>query len=243
MKAFCALLLFFALMVGLTIGVSSLDSSPPRNELSESFYYGLVVTGEGEYVVGNGYGDDFIVLINNRDAVDPSYAELVAFLSSDNTESYPYYSGLFFVTPYNSGGNPLGKIDKARLVRIMKGEEAPDPPSVCSEYAEMLHNNAEIAGIRAGYVIAPNHAFNVFHTTGLGDVYIDCTGTGFSLREIRPFPECLEPYHPLDKRVIVDVSEWRRVTDIVPVHPEDSQYTIEVPWGIYIEKIVWDGEG
>lgn len=57
---------------------------------------------------------------------------------------------------------------------------------VCADFAEMLHNNAEAAGIRAAYVtieLGPSsyysssggHALNAFQTTDLGLVYIDCT--------------------------------------------------------------------
>ncbi len=58
---------------------------------------------------------------------------------------------------------------------------------VCADFAERLHNNAEIAGIRAAYVcvkLGPSsyyprsggHALNAFQTTDRGLVYIDCTG-------------------------------------------------------------------
>jgi hypothetical protein len=52
---------------------------------------------------------------------------------------------------------------------------------VCSDFAEMVHNNAEAAGIRAGWVsikfrgTEDGHAINVFETTDRGLVYIDCT--------------------------------------------------------------------
>jgi len=58
-----------------------------------------------------------------------------------------------------------------------------DDSFVCADFAEMLHNNAEEAGIRAAYVVidfveeGPGHACNAFYTTDLGLVYIDCTGT------------------------------------------------------------------
>jgi hypothetical protein len=59
---------------------------------------------------------------------------------------------------------------------------------VCADFAEMLHNNAEKAGIKAAYVsvqLGPcsyypyggGHAFNAFQTTDQGLVFIDCTGT------------------------------------------------------------------
>jgi len=59
---------------------------------------------------------------------------------------------------------------------------------VCGDFAEMLHNNAEEAGIRAAFVgimLGPcsyypsggGHALNAFETTDRGLIYIDCTGT------------------------------------------------------------------
>jgi hypothetical protein len=52
---------------------------------------------------------------------------------------------------------------------------------VCGDFAEMLHNNAENAGISAAYVIinlssVSSHALNAFNTTDDGLVYIDDTG-------------------------------------------------------------------
>jgi hypothetical protein len=58
-----------------------------------------------------------------------------------------------------------------------------DGTFVCADYAERLHNNAEKAGIRAGYVVidfasgTPSHAINVFTTTDRGSIYVDDTGT------------------------------------------------------------------
>jgi hypothetical protein len=58
-----------------------------------------------------------------------------------------------------------------------------DSTFVCADYAERLHNNAEKAGIRAGYVVidfasgTPSHAINVFTTTDRGSIYVDDTGT------------------------------------------------------------------
>ncbi len=54
---------------------------------------------------------------------------------------------------------------------------------VCADFAETLHNRAEAAGIKAGFVFiefagaAPAHACNAFQTTDRGRVYIDDTGT------------------------------------------------------------------
>jgi hypothetical protein len=55
---------------------------------------------------------------------------------------------------------------------------------VCSDFAEAVHNNAEAAGIRAGWVgltfngTKEGHALNAFETTDKGLVYIDCTNSG-----------------------------------------------------------------
>lgn len=53
---------------------------------------------------------------------------------------------------------------------------------VCADFAETVHNNAENASIKSGYVtidfneIDGGHACNVFNTTDRGLVFIDCTG-------------------------------------------------------------------
>lgn len=92
---------------------------------------------------------DPIYLINNPDARDISLKELKAFIVSDKTDRDLYIPGL----------------------------------RMCGYFAETLHNYAEQAGIRAAVTIiqfedgsAP-HALNAFHTTDMGLVYIDCTGT------------------------------------------------------------------
>ncbi len=52
----------------------------------------------------------------------------------------------------------------------------------CVDFAEMLHNNAERAGIKAAFVAihlegsGPGHALNAFVTSDKGLVYIDCVG-------------------------------------------------------------------
>lgn len=54
---------------------------------------------------------------------------------------------------------------------------------LCGDYAETVHNNAEKAGIRAGFVVVyiagwdEMHGINAFETVDVGLVYIDCTGS------------------------------------------------------------------
>jgi ssDNA-binding Zn-finger/Zn-ribbon topoisomerase 1 len=114
-----------------------------------------------------GSDGQYIELINNPDAKNPTWEELKSFLSQDNTEKHLYIESSF----------------------------------TCAEFAEILHNNAEKAGIRAAFVtvdFGPEylcgvppiedflagcrgycgglHACNAFQTTDRGLIYIDDTG-------------------------------------------------------------------
>jgi predicted nuclease with TOPRIM domain len=87
-------------------------------------------------------------LVNNPEAVNPTYVQLINFLKTDKTDNYRYVANYF----------------------------------MCGNFAEMLHNNAEAAGIRAAVVFisfteGPGHAIDAFLTTDKGLVYIDDTGT------------------------------------------------------------------
>ncbi len=109
---------------------------------------------EGAVLVG---GDDQPVrLVNNPEAVNVGYAELLEFIRQDPTD---------------------------RLAYIAPGSTDGITPFVCSDFAELVHNNAEVSGIRAAYVGIDwsegglGHAVNGFETTDMGMVYIDCTGS------------------------------------------------------------------
>ena len=110
---------------------------------------GYLYSESGAVIVGG--DNEPIQLINNDDAVNPTYDELVIFITTDDTNTLPY---------------------------IKDGPEA----FVCSDFAERLHNNAEVAGIKAGWVSIDyadgsiGHAVNVFETSDMGLVFIDCTG-------------------------------------------------------------------
>jgi len=113
-----------------------------------------------DYVYENGAilvdgGDQPIHLINNLEAVDTTFKNVLTFIRQDNTD----------LIQYVDRGNPEGII-----------------PFVCSDFAEAVHNNAETAGIRAAYVSIDwqdgsiGHALNAFETLDSGIVYFDCTG-------------------------------------------------------------------
>ena len=107
----------------------------------------------GKVLIG-GDGEP-IILIDNPDATDPTYAELVAFIKQDTTDANHYR------------------------------ETPPLIAYVCADFAEDVHNNAEAAGIRAASVSVDfegggdGHALNAFDTVDLGLIYIDCTGQSF----------------------------------------------------------------
>lgn len=92
-------------------------------------------------------------LVENVSAVDPTYAQLNAFLNIDQTNQMDYEIGSF----------------------------------TCGDFAEMLQNNAENAGINAGWVSVDfvgedvGHACNVFNTTDHGIIFIDCTTAGYGV--------------------------------------------------------------
>lgn len=87
-----------------------------------------------------------IELIDNPEATDPSYAELVRFITQDTTDEHDYAEDF-----------------------------------TCGDFAELVHNNAEEARIKAAVVTVyfedgeMPHVLNAFTTTDRGLVYIDCT--------------------------------------------------------------------
>ena len=86
-------------------------------------------------------------LIDNPEAKNPTWRELMTFISKDKTENHTYIA------------------------------EEYD----CSQFSRDVHNNAEVAGIRAAEVQVffenekTGHALNAFLTTDYGLVYVDCT--------------------------------------------------------------------
>lgn len=116
-------------------------------------------------------GTDNILLDNNQSAINPSWTELVEFLKKDTTEKIRYWDLPF--------GHAYTKDVYEKL-----GIPAGETPStfVCSDFANLLHDNSEAIGIRTAVVVIDTteqeygHALNAFLTTDKGLVYIDCTG-------------------------------------------------------------------
>ena len=74
----------------------------------------------------------------------------------------------------------------AQLMQFLQADATDQIPYrhgtyVCADYAKDVHDHAELAGMKAGWVgvdfaDVSRHACNVFHTVDRGTVYIDCTG-------------------------------------------------------------------
>ena len=147
-----------------------------------NYYLGLVTDdSNGEILGGDGCYDDtgkFIVLINNKNAVDPTYAQLVSFLKSNKTDEYPYLDTNNAPDTYY--GTAKSHVDLTRIQNIIDGTAQPDNPDVCSDFAERLYNDAEMGGIRCAYVSVDLsiglHALDAFQTTDRGLIYVDDTG-------------------------------------------------------------------
>ncbi|MCK9356298.1 MAG: DUF5667 domain-containing protein [Dehalococcoidia bacterium] len=215
------------------------DSFDAQTGRYEQYYLGLFYTTEG--VLSGGCYGQFVVLINNESAHDPTYKELLAFLKKDDTDKYPYTYNLWMPGVYY--GDAEDGIDMGHLTDIVEGRAQPSDPEICADFAERLHNNAELAGIRTGYVSIDlegypdtqgygipsdaGHALNVFETTDRGRVFIDCTGISGD-----------GPYH---NDAVVD--PVRIGAEYVPdlLFDTEGWYTLSMGEVTGVE-ITWDGE-
>jgi hypothetical protein len=172
--------------VGHTIVVTSTSQTNAKSinaktGVYNNCYLGVVNSSQG-VEAGDGCYDDtgnFIVLINNKNATDPSYSQLLDFLRSDNTDQYPYILTNRSLNSYY--GTAESHVDLKNIQNIIDGTAVPGNPDVCADFAERLHNDAEMAGIRCAYVSLDlsvgGHACNAFQTTDRGLIYVDDTGT------------------------------------------------------------------
>jgi len=83
---------------------------------------------------------------------------------------------------------------------------------VCADFAALLHNRAETAGIKTAYVSldfvsGPAHALDAFNTTDRGLVYIDCTGPGFQSLTFSDGSDGQDAYAEYDKVAYIEVGQ------------------------------------
>jgi len=198
------------------------------------YYLGLVDTPEG-YLSGNGCYDDsgdFIVLINNENAISPSYSQLVSFLQQDNTDQFPYIYTIS--TPGIYYGSAESHVNLEHIQSIIDETAEPGNPHVCADFAERLHNNAELAGIRCAYVsitLSGNtgHACDAFQTTDRGVIYVDVTGW-----------VATEP-HPDRAVSTVNIIVGRSYTPVSLFHEAGWEDTYVSMGTVTDFQVVWDG--
>ena len=154
--------------------IQVVDVINPITGVYKNYFLGLIKTPDG--VQSNSYGN-FTVLINNKNAKNPTYSQLLNFLLSDITDTYQYQ---YHITISSYYGSAESNVNLELIKEIIIGTKQPYPPRICADFTEMLHNNAERAGIRCAYVTievgGSGHALNAFDTTDRGLVYIDDTG-------------------------------------------------------------------
>jgi uncharacterized protein YoxC len=162
-----------------------IDSLTDQLELYKDTFGSSVTSGVSPRANGQTY-----FLNNNPEASNPTFAQLMNFISSDETDEKTYIPGVY----------------------------------VCTDYARDVHNNAEKAGIRAGWVGIDfknqiiGHACNVFQTSDRGLVYIDCLGLeagsyGPTNRDLIVSVKKGEVYHP----TFIFSTGWRVIDDMETV--------------------------
>ena len=198
-----------------------------------NYYLGLAEAPNGGLIGGDGCYDDegnFVVLINNSTATNPTYSQVINFLKNDFTDEYPYTTDIIPLSSYLLPAE--SHVDLAHIKNIIDGNEQPSNPRICCDFAERLHNNAEKAGIRCAYVAIDlstgGHAIDAFQTTDRGLIYFDDTG-----------PD-QEP-HPIRAVKTVDFQVGSKFipVSLFPERGWDSTYD---SIGMVIDmKIEWDG--
>jgi ribosomal protein L37AE/L43A len=208
---------------------TSEDNGGEQSNIIGDYYLGLVYTPEGVLGGSECYGE-FIVLINNEKAVDPSYNQLITFLQQDRTDQFPYQYTLDVLEFYY--GTAESRIDLEYINDIISGISQPSAPRICADFAERLHNEAEMAGIRCAYVSVDlsgvGHALNAFQTTDRGLIYIDDTGVG--------------GYGPSNRDKTVDVQVGQQYIPI-SLFSDPGWYDTWGDMGTVTDILItWDGE-
>ncbi len=166
-------------VTSMPVNLTVIPNINPKTGVYKNYHLGLITP-----LGGDGCYDDkgyLIILINNKNAVNPSYIQLINFLQQDQADTYPYNSLIaedpinhFYTLPAESN------VDLQNIQNIIDGKTQPANPDVCADFAERLHNDAEMDGIRCAYVSLAlstgSHAIDAFQTTDRGLVYVDDTG-------------------------------------------------------------------
>ncbi|MEA2074450.1 MAG: hypothetical protein U9O85_01760 [Euryarchaeota archaeon] len=147
--------------------------------VGEEFFNPNVTEKTLSYSKASGAG---VCLVNYKNATDPTWGELIAFLKRDDTDKHPYNFSSFVCADFAEmlHNNAESSGIKAAWVAV-DFELTPYPlytPSFPTLYP--FHNATDDK--KPGYGISipgEGHALNAFNTTDKGLVYVDCT-RGFS---------------------------------------------------------------
>ncbi|MFC2035814.1 hypothetical protein ACFLUJ_06815 [Chloroflexota bacterium] len=170
----CLGLIVVVIVIAIVINLPSSDDSTQETSSTPESTETQTVTENTRHIYEDGaihVGGDGkpIELLNNPNSTNPTYAELVTFLRSDDTDTKLY------------------------LEKQVGGLQ----PFVCTDFSEAIHNNAEAKGLRAAWVSINfygeeiGHACNAFETTDRGLVYVDCTGSSSLIRPGSPMESYL----------------------------------------------------
>ena len=102
-----------------------------------------------------------ICLSNYKNATDPTWEELIAFLQEDDTDDHLYINGSFVCADF---------------------------AEILHNNAEA--SGVKAAWVSVDFTVGDGHALNAFDTTDKGLVYVDCTGGGFSPQIRDDFINC-----------------------------------------------------
>ena len=117
------------------------------------------------------------MLINYKNAADPTYTQLVGFLKSDKTDEYPYTAAN--VTPNTYYGTAKSHVDLTRIQDIIDGTAQQVTPM----FAAILPRGcittpkwpaSDVPMCR--YLSTGLHSLDAFQTSDKGLIYIDDTG-------------------------------------------------------------------
>lgn len=195
----CLGLIVVFIVIVLVVELSSSDDNTQQTPPTQTPAETQTITENPQYIYEDGvmhYGGDGepIELIDNPNATNVTFAELVVFIMEDTSDSKTYMKGVEF------------------LERTILGR-------VCADFAEDVHNNAEAKGIRAAWVGiefregGDGHALNAFETTDRGLVYVDCTGADVSER-FRQALEAPSASMAWDKIAYVEIGKEYGVIDL-----------------------------
>jgi hypothetical protein len=178
-------------------------------------------------------------------SITPSNVPTGSLPKLKDNEAYVFYQGAVMVGACNQyivlRNNPSAKDPAwAELKAFLKIDQTDRQPYVtgkftCGDFAEILHNNAEAAGIRSAIVAVElkpaglaggviYHSLDAFDTTDQGMIYIDATsssqgyyadkqvnvvvGDQYVPVSIFPQPGLMQTWPSMGKIAAIDIFQW-----------------------------------